>query len=203
MKTTKIFGVLLAFMVTVATGFGLTACTSSRQSKFYNLTALPAPQKPIALKPGTVVVVDSVSLPGYLNRPQIVTFQQDGFELDVSEFNRWIEPLTDSMQRVLAEDIYLSLKNTQVTPMTSYSQNYDYRIVVDVAKLQATFGERITMQVWWTIYNKQGQILYTRHNNLHLPLGNSYEQIASGYSQLLRQTADIIAERMGKLYSKQ
>ena len=201
MKTTKIFGVLLAFMVTVATGFGLTACTSSRQSKFYNLTALPAPQKPIALKPGTVVVVDSVSLPGYLNRPQIVTFQQDGFELDVSEFNRWIEPLTDSMQRVLAEDIYLSLKNTQVTPMTSYSQNYDYRIVVDIAKLQATFGERITMQVWWTVYNKQGQILYTIDPRTYRAnLLQAQANLANARAALA--TASVDAERYTKLYEQ-
>jgi uncharacterized protein len=202
MKKIKIFGILFTFALVVIGGL-LTGCASSRQAKFYNLTALPPSQNARALKLGTVIVVDSVSLPGYLDKPQIVTFQPDGFELDVSEYNRWIEPLSDSMQRVLAEDLLLSLKNTQVMPMTSYSQNYDYRVVADIAKLQATFNERIVMEVWWTIYNKKGQMLYTWRNNLHQPLGDSYEQIASGYSRLLRQTADIIAERFGKLYSKQ
>ncbi len=51
-----------------------------------------------------IVGVLPVSLPGFLERPQLVAWSAPG-EVRVDEFLRWAEPLDASVQRVLTDDL--------------------------------------------------------------------------------------------------
>jgi uncharacterized lipoprotein YmbA len=60
-----------------------------------------------------IVGVLPVSLPGFLERPQLVSWTAPG-EVRVDEFRRWAEPLDASVQRVLTEDLEKLLPSQRV-----------------------------------------------------------------------------------------
>jgi uncharacterized lipoprotein YmbA len=57
--------------------------------------------------------IGPVTLPKYLDRPQIVTFTSP-YALNVVEFDRWAEPLESTFVRVLAENLALLLPRAHV-----------------------------------------------------------------------------------------
>ena len=52
----------------------------------------------------TVIAIEAVQIPGYLDRPQIVTNLNDT-EYQLAEFNQWTEGLDDTLTRVIAENL--------------------------------------------------------------------------------------------------
>jgi uncharacterized protein len=78
--------------------------------------------RPVAERPASpasnaaglgIVGVLPVSLPGFLERPQLVAWSAPG-EVRVDEFLRWAEPLDASVQRVLADDLETLLASHRV-----------------------------------------------------------------------------------------
>jgi uncharacterized lipoprotein YmbA len=93
----------------------LAGCVSLKRTedaRFFVLQSLVEPpaaaQEPVAL-----VGIETVRLPGHLERPQLVTWTAPG-ELQVDEFLRWAEPLEDGITRTLAENLAALLPDHQV-----------------------------------------------------------------------------------------
>jgi len=74
-----------------------------------------APAGPPAGPPagGNLLGVLPVTLPGHLDRPQVVTWTGPG-EIRIDEFLRWAEPLDSAIARVLAEDLAALLPEHRV-----------------------------------------------------------------------------------------
>lgn len=51
-----------------------------------------------------IMVVGPITIPGYIDRPQIVTKTKSS-ELRLAEFDRWAEPMSDMIIRTLAENM--------------------------------------------------------------------------------------------------
>ena len=86
---------------------GMGGCVGrSSAARFYVLTPVAATGVAAASTQGSglIVSVGPVTLPSYLNRPQIVT-RLAGGEVDLAEFDRWAEILIEAVPRVLAEDL--------------------------------------------------------------------------------------------------
>ena len=96
----------------------LAGCVSLKrtpEARFFTLR--PVAERPARLAsnaavPGIVGVLP-VSLPGFLERPQLVAWSAPG-EVRVDEFLRWAEPLDASVQRVLADDLETLLASHRV-----------------------------------------------------------------------------------------
>jgi len=92
----------------------LVACAGNkRPTQFYLLKSLKVgdlQQQPGIT--GSVIGIGPVSLPKYLDRPQIVTFTGD-FTISISEFHQWAEPLQNNFIRVLMENLSALLPNSQ------------------------------------------------------------------------------------------
>ena len=93
----------------------LAGCVSLKRTedaRFFVLQSLVEPpaaaQEPVAL-----VGIDTVRLPGHLERPQLVTWTAPG-ELQVDEFLRWAEPLEDGITRTLSENLAALLPDHQI-----------------------------------------------------------------------------------------
>jgi uncharacterized protein len=85
------------------------------EARFFTLRPVaerPASPASNAAGPGIVGVLP-VSLPGFLERPQLVAWSAPG-EVRVDEFRRWAEPLDASVQRVLTEDLETLLPSHRV-----------------------------------------------------------------------------------------
>jgi uncharacterized protein len=95
-------------MALLAAG-ALAGCVSLKrtaEARFFTLRPVAErPTTPAANNPGGgVVAVLPVSLPSFLERPQLVAWTGPG-EVPIDEFLRWAEPLDASAQRVLADDL--------------------------------------------------------------------------------------------------
>ena len=87
----------------------LAGCVSLKrtaEARFFTLRPVAErPTTPAANNPGGGVVgLLPVSLPSFLERPQLVAWTGPG-EVRIDEFLRWAEPLDASAQRVLADDL--------------------------------------------------------------------------------------------------
>src|SRR5919109_1073251 len=107
---------VLAFVaLSVGTSLLIGGC-ASQPSRFYLLSAPPSAE-PVPLGTsggqGATIGVGPVTLPRYLDRPQIVT-QTSPYELKLAEFDRWAEALDINFSRVLAENLSLLLPTARV-----------------------------------------------------------------------------------------
>ena len=105
--------VLLLALAPIAAG-----CVSLKrtpEARFFVLRSLAEP--PTAPDPEASPVrlagLLPVRLPGYIDRPQLVTWTRPG-ELRIDEFLRWAEPLDAAITRTLAENLDTLLPATRV-----------------------------------------------------------------------------------------
>ena len=98
---------LLLLVILSASLIGLTGCASTQPSHFYVLTDLPSVESPphaTTAGQGPSIGVGPVTLPKYLDRPQIAT-RASRYELAFAEFERWAEPLDTNVTRALVEHL--------------------------------------------------------------------------------------------------
>lgn len=90
----------------------LGGCALSKPSSPVSFYTLGSPPLPAETRQGpTLLVIDPVKVPAYLERSQMVT-RLDDYQLSIEEFHRWAEPLETGVQR------YLSTALAQHFPQT-------------------------------------------------------------------------------------
>jgi hypothetical protein len=111
----------------------------SPDNKYFTLST-ESPAAPAAQALGRTVSVDEVTIPSYLDRPQIVV-RQDSNRADIREYERWMEPLDNMLRRVLAADLTARLgpgrvldrpgKDTALIAVTidEFGQNDDHAVL--------------------------------------------------------------------------
>jgi uncharacterized protein len=109
----RITGSAVALLVAGALA-GCVPLKRTPQARFFTLRPVAErPASPASNAGPGVVGVLPVSLPGFLERPQLVAWSAPG-EVRVDEFLRWAEPLDASVQRVLADDLETLLASHRV-----------------------------------------------------------------------------------------
>ncbi len=185
MKKYIIFGLLL-----------LSSCGFSAQSKFYRLES--SASDAVISSRRMNVGVEEVTVPQYVDRPQIVVMEAQSNELKVSEFHRWAEPLSSAIRRVLADDISLYLPNSLVKPQTYASESFNYTINVEINKFDAVLGQNVIFDAWWTIF-KNGKVVARGRTKQENKLQNGYDGIAAEQSRMINIMAQQIAQKLTKL----
>ena len=138
---------------------------ASHPSRFYLLSALPNTEA--AASPGTsgqqgpTIGVGPVTLPRYVDRPQIVT-RTSPYEIKLAEFDRWAEALDTNFSRVLAENLSLLLPTARVviSPWPRATP-IDYQITVDVTHFLSQVGGDSLLIADWTLFKGEGQDVLT------------------------------------------
>ncbi|MBT1072856.1 PqiC family protein [Pelotalea chapellei] len=193
---------LRTFSVAVAFVIMLTGCTRSPSAKFYTLTPL-APQEtlPSVQKAPVAVKVMPVTIPDYLDRPQIVT-QTGTNSLKTAEFNRWAGSLRNGISAVLAENLGLLLGSDQVSVHPGIgSKKVDYSVNMQVVRLDALPGDKVFLKVQWIVSPGQegrGPAPQTRTFSERLS-DSSYETLVTGISKTLEQASREIAGEISGL----
>ena len=140
----------------------LAGCGSSKSSNFYQLDE-PAATRLDGLERGLAVGVGPVNLEPYLDRPQIV-IRGAGHKLDLSEFNRWVEPLNDSISRVLVVSLSNMLESTRVykIPRRNKTIPLEFRVEIDIARFDGMLGGDALLVSRWTLYGGEEEALQTK-----------------------------------------
>lgn len=143
-------------LATLAVFLSLAACLPSAQpdrTQFYALTAKAAPDAALG-GPGLEQIslgVGPLRIPGYLDREEIVTRAGDT-RYEVSQNDRWIEPLDESIGRVLAQNLYLLLKSERIVryPWPS-SRRITHQVEVEILRFEPTAAREAELSARWFI----------------------------------------------------
>jgi uncharacterized protein len=116
-----------------------------------SLFRLAAPER------GLAIGIGPVTLPKYLDRPQIVTFTSP-YALNVAEFDRWAEPLESTFVRVLAENLALLLPTARVAVFPwPGSMRLDYQVTVEVSHFSGQLGGESALTARWSLFSEDGK----------------------------------------------
>lgn len=179
-------------------------CGTSQPSHFYLLRAL-SPASVSALsetKPSSLSFgLGPVTLPQYLDRPQIVT-KASAHEVDLAEFHKWAEPLNENVSHVLAENLsaLLSTDRIQQYPWKS-STPVDYQITVDVLQFDGTMGGEAVLVARWSLLGDDEKTVFTTKKThlTHNPTSQNYEALVEAMSENLEDLSREIAEAIKAL----
>jgi uncharacterized lipoprotein YmbA len=148
----------LAALVLAGVAVTAVGCRTSAPTRFYVLTPLAEldASRPTAPPRAPLNVgVRRVTLPEYLDRPQIVT-RIGPSQLAISDFDRWAGPLADEFPRVLALNLgaVLPSNNVVVFPWPRGAP-VDYEVSVEVTQFEGRAGGECALVARWTIYARQ------------------------------------------------
>ena len=174
---------------------------TSEPSRFYAL-GTPTVQQVRGPAKTTNVIVENVSVPQSVDRPQIVVKQSDSNMLIVSEFDRWIEELSNALPVVISENINMYAKNINARPKRGYinSSNTKYIVSIDFVRFDAETDGKITVSAWWTVSNTHGDVLVQKKTTQtadtpEMESGRpNYDAIVSEQSKLIAKLSYKIAD---------
>jgi len=196
MKTNHIINLFLTTIVAA-----VAAGCASAPSHFYTLNSTATAEgAPVA---SYAVVVGPVSVPALVDRPQF-TVQVATNRIEVDEFNRWAEPLGDSIARVVAGDLVVLLGTPMVT--TKPLANFDpaYRVTIDIQRFESLRGPAPTngtagngdvlVEAVWVVRRTAGGAPRSGHTIAReAAAGAGFDLLAAAHSRALAKVSGDIA----------
>ena len=165
---------------------------TSKSAKFY--TQSPVAAEAISTEYKAYVGINKLQLPKYIDRPQIVTQQKDSAQVTISEYNRWVEYPSVLATRVLTEDLNNLLPAAKIKINLLKGEQFDKLIAVEIIEATAVLGDKAELIAWYTIKNHSGKELAQQKFEATVQIGKTYDDVAKGYSQLLAQLSQAIAQ---------
>ncbi len=124
-------------------------------TRFFTLSALPqveqAAPKNVTRPEKMFIGIGPIKFPGYLDRQEIVVRSaQNRFE--VSEHDRWAEPLEENFARVLSENLGLLLSTDLIAVYPwSPANRPRYQIEIEVLRLEANSERNGQLFARWSV----------------------------------------------------
>jgi len=143
----------------VAACLASASCADSQPTRFYTLAAMPdAPAEAIpALPPDLTVGVGAITLPPYLDRPQLVT-RAGSNRVVLADFDSWVEPLQGMFSRVLADNLALLLGTDDVLMLPQRRlMPLDYQVELDVARFDVDTSGNAVLDARWWVFGQDGE----------------------------------------------
>ncbi len=198
----------MKFVIAVCLSVMLAACSlnhTSEPSRFYAL-GTPSVQQVRGPTVPINIVIENVSVPQSVDRPQIVVKKSESNMLIVSEFDRWIEELTNALPVVISENMNMYAKNVNARPKrnSGIAGNVKYIVGIDFVKFDTESDGKITLSAWWTVSNNRGEVLVQKKTTQTTDTPDmesgrpNYDAIVSAQSNLIAKLsykiADVITE---------
>jgi uncharacterized lipoprotein YmbA len=172
-------------------------------TRYYVLTA--APQPPLlasslgspASGQGPSIGLGPVELPTYLDRTELVSRPEPN-RLQVTDDDRWGEPLVDGFRRVLREDLKAVIARDRVVarPFDTHSPP-DLVFAIDVSRFEPTGTERRKAELVarWTLQTFRGCVIASDETVVQEPIYGQEGRTAdvAALSRVLLRFADHLA----------
>lgn len=179
---------------------GLVAgCGTSQKTDFYQLYA-EANHELTGVEQGVIVGIGPINLPEYIKRPQIIS-RKSAHSLNVSEFNRWIEPVTDAVTRSLVINLSNELDSNRVFWLPRSDRQYplELRVAIDIGRFDGEPGKEVTLESRWIVFDKEDNPVQTHISIIHEPVqGKTYEDLVIAMNNALNQLSQEIAQAAKK-----
>ena len=181
----------------------LWGCASTPPSRFYILHPLASAEGEDlpGVSDNLTLLVGPVELADYLDRPQIVTRSGPG-KLELAEFDKWSEPLKDSIARVVVENLssLLGTNRIAVYPMEE-SMPVDFQILMNVNRLDAGEGGEVVLDCRWRVLREEGyEVLTMQRSRITETAGaEGFEALVEAQSRALGRLSREIAQELVRL----
>lgn len=166
------------------------AGTNTPSSRFYVLTSLADAQPfEYVSAPRLSIAVGPVILPGYLDRPEIVTRSGQN-KIEIAEFHRWAGPIVDNVPIVLEEDLALLLADDGIAvyPWESPIAT-DYQVRIDILRFDGEIGGNVTIRVRWMLLTRNDNHMVTTKT---ISLNKTIAE--ANYTSLIATQSEVLAE---------
>ena len=190
-------GVLLRDLACCVLVPALAGCVQTRPDRFLHAGRGNGAESHWRARPnGLVIGLGPITLPQYLDRPDIVT-REGANQMRLPEYHRWAEPLEPLLTRIMAEDLYALLDASDVIPLPQRGDIPLDRVVeVDVARFDATQEGEVVLDARWRIYQGDNETLITSGRSLSAepsaPLPD-YDAVVAAMSRAVGQVSREIA----------
>ncbi len=160
---------------------------SSPPSRFYLLSPLSSSMSTTpVVRYETIVAMSKIQIPSHLNRPQIVT--RDGpNSLVLAEFDRWAEPLSDNLTRILIENLGHLLSEQRVF-VTSWrgGMKSDYRIFLETTRFDIEADGAVLDAIWGLLGGPDDTVVLKRRSVVREGIEGKQEDYAAKVAALSR-----------------
>ena len=190
------YSLALALLM-VATLLASAGCGTTSKATFYQLEQ-PASAQLTGIERGVAIGVGPVKVAEYLDRPQVVTRAAD-HKLDLSELNRWAEPLKVSIPRVIGINLSNMLTTNRIflLPRRDRVIPLDFKVVIDIARFDGKLGGNAMLTARWTLYGKEDRVILTKVTIVNEPTGgNDYEHLIAAENRALQALSREIANAL-------
>lgn len=147
---------LLIFVVLLA------GCARTPSISYYQLASrydAAGESGSAAAEPFRTIGLGPVRLPEYLARIQLVR-RLSANQLEISSYQRWAEPLTESVPRILGENLAALLDRSHVVRYPwSGSRAVDNRIIVDILQFEGGPDGTVILDARWQMLDEAGAVL--------------------------------------------
>jgi len=183
----------LAPLVIALLAVWLGGCSSSPTPSFYRLkpdATLTTTSAAVPLN----VVVNPVTIPGLVDRPQIVV-SLAGNQVSPDEFQRWAEPLKGNIQRTIAGNLAVLLGSDHVGVYGADSSGLPtWRVRVDIMQFDSMPGNMATIDALWTISPPGDTKAIVGHTLAQEPVqGQAYDALVAAHDRALGSVSRDIA----------
>ncbi len=172
----------------------LAACGSpAPRESFYTLSA--AGGAPVSRPaPDIAIFVGPVSVPEGVDRSQMV-IRTGQNQVEISETNRWAEPLKSAIPRVIAETLSRELGTSRVlTSRSAAALAVDYRVAIEIQRFDSSVSDGATIDALWTITPTKGGAAKTGRTRVTEPAaGGDPAALAAAHSRALDRVGRDIA----------
>ena len=188
-------------------GLALAGCFgghTSPKSRFYGLYAPSVTQTRGPVKP-TNVVIESVTVPQSVARPQMVVRQPDSTEITVAEFDRWIEGLDNALPVIISENMNAYAKNISARPSHIGTRRAaKYTVSIEFVRFDTISNGDIVLAAWWMVTDEHGDVLVQKKNTFttETPMKSAtpdYDEIVAAQSRLVAKLSYRIADAIAEL----
>lgn len=149
-------GIIVCVIFVLASG-GCMSVSNSPAPRFYMLHAVDEKQagRKFDIAPGMIIGVNPVKIPGYQNRPQIVT-QDKNKMLTFAQFDRWGESLNSALTRLMMENLSIMLPQATIELFPgNLAVPVKYQVVTDVLQLESQLDKDLFFVAQWSVIDVQ------------------------------------------------
>jgi uncharacterized lipoprotein YmbA len=177
-------------------------------SRFFTLSALAqsaeATEKPAFQPPPLSLGIGPISVPGYLDRQEIVTRIAQN-QVRLSEYDRWAEPLEEGVGRVVSQNVANILRAERIT---SYPWPIErrplYQVEIEILRFETNSSQEAHLAARWTVrHTAKKDLVRYRDTRISRTASErstaaSVAALSEALTDLSRQIAQAIEEMNGK-----
>jgi uncharacterized lipoprotein YmbA len=139
----------------------LAGCASSPASSFYILSPLPEAKarQETLVEGGVSLGIGPVTLPDYMDRPQMVSGLVGAGRIEVDEYQRWGGSLRADIVNTLGENLAHLLGTSRVVILPAEVRlPVQHRLVVDILRFEADGNGQALLKARWALIDSSGEV---------------------------------------------